>query len=360
MDPRLPHLHGGGDMQTLSKTRRTALAAMLLFLLSTGMAWCAPGAIVISGIVGPDEPSGRGDINAMTTAFKNTSVGPGINSANILKKEKASQSDLNQLISQANSAGFNPLYLHISGHGYKGTLDLANDTVSSTTLAISIAQSTASKIFISIDACHSGSLVSALKTAMPGRAEIVSSANESTKSDYWQFIDGSDGNGYFTETFAGYLTDPSADANNDGKVSYEEAYNKVKTDTSDKGIKANKGKPVYQSYRDMVIPTLSEWKQIFLTLLMMSLVMGYIRSQSPGLAAVSCGGLQIVPGVWMAFDKRLYLSVLKWTGLVVVSGLSAITAIFGPVSSLDIAGTLCCAPLVAYIVHLAVPSGDAE
>jgi len=107
------------------------------------------------------------------------------------------------------------------------------------------------------------------------------------------------------------------------------------------------------------IPTLSEWKRIFLTLLMMSLVMGFARSR-PSRLAFSSGGLHVASGVYLALDKRLYLSVLKWTGLVTVSGLSAVAAIFGPVSALDLTGTLCCAPLAAYIIHLVITRGDSE
>lgn len=115
----------------------------------------------------------------------------------------------------------------------------------------------------------------------------------------------------------------------------------------------------YKRVTNIPIPTLSEWKRIFLTLLMMSLVMGFARSRLSGLA-LSSGGLHVAFGVCLALDKRLYLSALKWTGLVTVSGLAAVMAIFGPVSALDLTGTLCCAPLAAYIIHLVIPWGDTE
>jgi hypothetical protein len=103
------------------------------------------------------------------------------------------------------------------------------------------------------------------------------------------------------------------------------------------------------------IPTLSEWKQIFLTLIMLSLVMGFMRKTHPK-AALSYGGtmLRITDSNFLAFNRHVYTSALKWVGVVVVLGLAGATVIFGHVSALDITGTLFCAPLVAYILHLVI------
>jgi hypothetical protein len=103
------------------------------------------------------------------------------------------------------------------------------------------------------------------------------------------------------------------------------------------------------------IPTLSEWKQIFLTLIMLSLVMGFMRKTHPK-AALSNGGtiLSITDSNFLAFNRHVYNSALKWVGVVVVLGLAGATVIFGHVSALDITGTLFCAPLVAYILHLMI------
>ena len=103
------------------------------------------------------------------------------------------------------------------------------------------------------------------------------------------------------------------------------------------------------------IPTLSEWKQIFLTLLMLSLVMGFMRKTHPKAALPSCGtALRITDSNFLAFNRHVYTSALKWVGVVVVLGLAGATVIFGHVSALDITGTLFCAPLVAYILHLMI------
>ncbi len=103
------------------------------------------------------------------------------------------------------------------------------------------------------------------------------------------------------------------------------------------------------------IPTLSEWKQIFLTLIMLSLVMGFMRKTHPK-AALSNGGtmLKITDSNFLAFNRHVYSSALKWVSAVAVLGLAGAAVIFGHVSMLDIIGMLFCVPLVAYILHLVI------
>ncbi|MBN1906175.1 MAG: hypothetical protein JW927_13875, partial [Deltaproteobacteria bacterium] len=102
------------------------------------------------------------------------------------------------------------------------------------------------------------------------------------------------------------------------------------------------------------IPTLSEWKQIFLTLLMLSLVMGFIPARSSRYN-LNSGAISSIIGVnLIVFNKGLFWSVLKWIGLAVVLGLISTKVVFGHVSPLDITGTLFCAPLVAYILHFLI------
>ena len=101
------------------------------------------------------------------------------------------------------------------------------------------------------------------------------------------------------------------------------------------------------------IPTLSEWKQIFLTLFMLSLVMGFAHRGPHRLAFANGSAMFNGAGLNMlVFDNKVYFSIMKKVGLTVLLGLAAATAILGRVSILDITGTLFCAPLVAYILHL--------
>jgi hypothetical protein len=112
----------------------------------------------------------------------------------------------------------------------------------------------------------------------------------------------------------------------------------------------NDGAPELKS-----IPTLSEWKQIFLTLIMLSLVMGFMRKTHPK-AALSNGGtmLRITDSNFLAFNRHIYTSALKWVGVVVLVGLAGVAVVSGHLKMVDLLGTLFCAPLVAYILHLII------
>jgi hypothetical protein len=102
------------------------------------------------------------------------------------------------------------------------------------------------------------------------------------------------------------------------------------------------------------IPTLSEWKQIFLTLLMLSLVMGFVPARSSRYN-LNGGAISGIAGVNMiVFNKQVFVSVMKWIGLAVVLGLISAKVIIGHLSILDITGTFFCAPLVGYILHLMI------
>jgi len=103
------------------------------------------------------------------------------------------------------------------------------------------------------------------------------------------------------------------------------------------------------------IPTLSEWKQIFLALVMLSLVMGFMRKTHPK-AALSYGGtmLRITDSNFLAFNRHIYTSALKWVGVVVVFGLAGVAVVADHLKIVDLLGTLFCAPLVAYILHLMI------
>ncbi len=103
------------------------------------------------------------------------------------------------------------------------------------------------------------------------------------------------------------------------------------------------------------IPTLSEWKQICLTLIMLSLVMGFMRKTNPTAVFATDGTtLRITDTNFLVFNRHIYTSALKWVSVVVVLGLTGITVVSGHLNTVDILGTLFCAPLVAYILHLMI------
>ena len=143
----------------------------------------------------------------------------------------------------------------------------------------------------------------------------------------------------------------NSDTNSDGLVDYREGVARVMKDGSSE---AKQGKPQITS-GSASIPTLSEWKQIFLTLLMLCLVMGFVGNQSPKLykgnvGIMHCTGISRL----IVFERAVFFTAMQWIGTAVIWGLAVATALWGSVSMLDIVGTLFCATVVAYIVHLVV------
>jgi hypothetical protein len=100
------------------------------------------------------------------------------------------------------------------------------------------------------------------------------------------------------------------------------------------------------------VPTLSQWKQIFFTLLMLSSAMGFMGDRTSNYATVNAGASGAIISNILVFDRRLFSIVMTWIGLVIAVGLAGMTIIFGGTKILDIVGALFCAPLVAYIVHI--------
>ena len=57
------------------------------------------------------------------------------------------------------------------------------------------------------------------------------------------------------------------------------------------------------------------------------------------------------------FAPNVFSKVLAWTLIIAGAGLVGIILLFGPISKLDLCGTLVSAVIVAYIVHLCVYYG---
>lgn len=112
--------------------------------------------------------------------------------------------------------------------------------------------------------------------------------------------------------------------------------------------------PIYKKKSVASIPTLSQWKKIFLTLLMLSLLMGFIpaRSSRYNLNGEMMSGIAEVNMI--VFNKQLFWTVMKWVCFAAIWGLINIKILWCNVSTLDITGTVFCSPLVAYILHLII------
>jgi hypothetical protein len=101
------------------------------------------------------------------------------------------------------------------------------------------------------------------------------------------------------------------------------------------------------------IPTLSEWNQIFLTLLMLSLVLGFRNKNLLNINITNeCAVIPYGNSGFVAFNRHLYKKTLMWVGFILVLGLSSMTLISIPITAIDFIGIIICMPLVAYILHL--------
>jgi hypothetical protein len=101
------------------------------------------------------------------------------------------------------------------------------------------------------------------------------------------------------------------------------------------------------------IPTLSEWGLIIFSLLGLTFGAIFIRRRHAVLAAVGAGSGQFTERAGAAlFVLPLYIKVLAAMLTVAVVGFVLVTWGLGPVSAVDVGGTLTCAVIVAYLVHL--------
>ncbi len=99
-----------------------------------------------------------------------------------------------------------------------------------------------------------------------------------------------------------------------------------------------------------VIPTVSEWGLIILSLLLMSVSLIALRQRKMAMADsnVSSSTSQI------PFDKEIYFSVLKYTiGLVLVIAVLNM-GLYGTITLVDIVGSLIALPIFTYLLHLMI------
>ncbi len=293
------------------------------------------GAIIISGA---GFFSFNNDVNNMTAALTNTSVGYGISTSNIYSGHNQSFAEFQSAVSQMNNNGISELHIYVSTHGNKNIIQFSDRTVSKNEFISAINQSSASTKHVVLDSCYSGTFYNDLSGVVGQDGTVITSTDENHVSRYFT-------ESFFTGKLSDYLQDAETDENGDGKVTYIEAMGRVKRAG---GWLPNLGHP-----KSISIPTLSEWKQIFLTLLMLSLVMGFMRDRSSALS-VSTGSVSLKPPYanLLAFNRHIYTFALKWVGGIVVLGIAGVIVVSGHLKVIDLFGTLFCAPLVAYILHL--------
>ena len=91
-----------------------------------------------------------------------------------------------------------------------------------------------------------------------------------------------------------------------------------------------------------------------MTLLILSLVMGVIPTRLRAFSLYSVNTVHTAHGMYVVLNRQIFYLLLKWIGLATVLGLAGATVVFGRVSIPDMIGTVFCAPLAAYILHLVI------
>jgi hypothetical protein len=106
------------------------------------------------------------------------------------------------------------------------------------------------------------------------------------------------------------------------------------------------------------IPTLSEWKRIFLVLFIMSSSIAFIRHRKYVSVATESTNNSINKFQWgkAVFENNNYQMVFKWNGAAIILGtlligMSLIGMSYQKITFLDIIGLLICSPLLAYIIN---------
>ncbi len=301
------------------------------------------GAIIISG---SSEVAFSRDVSKMTSTLTNTSVGYGVPSSNIYFGNNVAFSDFQTAINQMNTNGVSDLHIYISSHGCKNGISFSGGPISKSDFISAINQSSATTKHIVLDSCYSGTFYNDLLSVVRPNGSAITATDENHKAKYLF-------SSFFTSTLSNYMENSNTDKNSDGKVSYYEALDRLKKEG---GLLPNIGHP-----KSISIPTLSEWKQIFWTLIMLSLLMGF-RHKTHSETTLSNWDtmLRITDSSFLAFNRHAYSIVLKWAGVVTVLGLTGAKVVTGNLQLLDIIGTLFCVPLVAYILHLLIPFIDVD
>ena len=100
-------------------------------------------------------------------------------------------------------------------------------------------------------------------------------------------------------------------------------------------------------------PTLPQWGLIALPLLLLTAGTIVIGRRQVAMAGTEGSLAQLSRSLGSPlFVRDLFLKTLAGTLALAIAGLAVAIWLFGSVSSLDLAGTLVCAVIVAYIAHL--------
>ena len=295
-------------------------------------------AIIISG---ESDGTFEASMDHFQSAVQNNITGPDINTNNIIRESNCSYNNFTNHINTINSNGADTLYIFLTAHGDKEGVVLNGLWRSSEEIADAIEQSNVSNVNVITECCYDGTLADEIQAT--GVADTIITATDgehpATGRGYWVLSSG----GSFSKELCEHWQDGS------DTITLEEAYQRVVNaecawwdiwceDVQKQG-------PTITHSGSSSIPTLSEWKQIFLTLLLLASGLFFIRRQS------STSNIRS-----SVFELEIYKKIMLCIMAFILMAYSIITLVFGSISALDIIGVLFCAPLLGYIIHLIVLS----
>ena len=315
--------------------------------ISNGVNSANTYAIIISG---ESNSVFQKSMDNFQAALQNSTTGPGIPSSNIITESNCSYNNFVNHITSMNSNNADSLYILIVAHGAKEGIVMNDTWQTSQEIADAIGQTSASNVYVVTESCYDGTLVDEIEST--GVADIIITATDGEHP--------AKGRGYWILTSGGSFIKELTEhwQNGQEQIPITDAYyNVVNADCALWDIwcmDAKEQGPTIDYGPSASIPTLSEWKKIFLSLLMLCLVMGFATSRSGRYAIshniVSNNSVINKP----AFEQRIFYTALKWVLSAVVLCITGAIVLKGYIDVLDIFGTLFCAPLVAYIIHLVV------
>ena len=102
------------------------------------------------------------------------------------------------------------------------------------------------------------------------------------------------------------------------------------------------------------IPTLSEWKRIFLTLFIVASGIAFMRYRqyAPAQFVEGLDKSKPIRGAAI-FEGASFRQISIWCSISAIIGMILILILYGKVTSLDILGIIICSPLLAYILNAA-------
>lgn len=301
-------------------------------------------------IIGSDSSSlVETSMNNFQSAIANSVTGPGIPTGNIIWDSSCPYSDFVGHINTMNSNNAENLYVFMVMHGDQQGAVLDGEWHSNEDIADAIGQSTATNVNVVTESCYDGALVDELQET--GVVDTLVTATDGEHPAHgWDFV---------VYTIGGSFSKKLSDFWQDGTdtTTLEEAYEKVIYEECawwDIICKEVKEQGPTINHSGPGIPSLSEWKRIFLILFLISSSFAFIRYREHSLASATLIGESLSGKQWgkAIFENGNRRSIAKWHVRAIIAGTILVGIFYREITFLDVIGILVCSPFLAYIMQV--------